>query len=184
MGESMKQINSILFFLIVLTVLTITGCGSLEKNLLVSINEKRIPEDTNEDQVNNLIHEYIHFEQENITVLEENFLSAKENFELDNNYHNRFRYILLLILPNQKFNDQARALRLLKNWPQEEQLPASMQSFRKFLIIRLEEEDRLKNHVRNLTYQLANEKMNVETLQKKIDDIKNMEKSLIRRNLQ
>lgn len=180
----MKQINSILFILIVLTILSITGCSSLGKNLPVSIHEKWIPENITEDQLNNLMHEYIYFEQENNTVLEKTFLSAKEKFELDNNYHNRFRYILLLTLPNQKFNDQALALDLLRNWPQEEQLPASLQSFRKFLIIRLEEEARLRNHVRNLTYQLANEKMNAETLQKKIEDIKNMEKSLIRRNLQ
>ncbi|MCP5244571.1 MAG: dihydrolipoamide acyltransferase [Burkholderiales bacterium] len=180
----MKQIKGILFLFTVLTVLSITGCGSLEKNLLVSINEDRILEDANDDQLNNLMHEYIHFEQENNTVLEQYYLSVKENFELDNNYHNRFKYILLLTLPNQKFNDHASALDLLKNWPHEEQMPASMQSFRKFLIIRLEEEARLKNHARHLTHQLANERMNAETLQKKIDDIKNMEKSLIRRNLQ
>ena len=154
------------------------------KKLPATVNEKAVRKDPQKNQFNKLIHEYIHFEQKDNAVLEKDFVSAKEKFELDNNSHNRFKYILLLTLPNQKFSDQTSALALLKKWPEDKQLPASMQRFRKILIMRLEEETRLRNQIRNLTYQLANEKMNAETLQKKIDDIKNMEKSLIRRNLQ
>ena len=179
----MEQKNGIAVVLIVIAVLSMAGCDSLEKKLPVSFHEKWLKVDTEEDQLGNMMYEFIDFAQKDNAMLEQAYLSAKEKFEMDSSYQNRFRYVLMLTLPNSKFSDQANALALLEDWSEEEQLPASWQSFRRILIMRLEEEARLRNQARNLMHQLTQEKMNAETLQKKIEDIKDMEKTLIRRNI-
>ncbi|SFL38863.1 hypothetical protein SAMN05216302_10754 [Nitrosomonas aestuarii] len=180
----MKHIyNIIIFIIIVIAILSITGCTTIEKKQAIIKPDELISRELFENQLSDLMHDYASLEKKNNTELEAIFNNVKEKFENDNNNINRIRYILLLTLPSQKFYDTNIALSLLKNWPETERQPSSFESFRNLLIMRLEEELRLKRMAKQLFHQLANEKLKSEMLQKKIEDIKDMEKSLIRRNM-
>ena len=180
----MQKISYTFLVFILLNPVIITGCNNFDKKQPIIIYKELPSNEVLEDQLNNLMLEYASIMKKETVELEKIYLHAKEKFEIDSSTHNRFRYILFLILSNQNFYDRDKALTLLTNWPESEQLTLSSESFRQILIMRLTEEIRLRNQVRDLSHQLANEKLNAEVLQKKIDDIKNMEKSLIRRNLQ
>jgi len=99
----------------------------------------------------------------------------------NNSDGNRIRYILLLSLPNADFRNISDALRLLIEWPQDEQQLTSMAIFRKLLTQLLTEQQHLTSTVRNFSEKLKAAEEDSEKLRKKVDDIKDMEKSLIRR---
>jgi hypothetical protein len=94
----------------------------------------------------------------------------------------RARYALLLSLPNTSFHDLTTALYLLDEWPQKTKLSAGSDGFRVLLILLLKEQLYLKIQMRNLSQKLKDEEAHSVSLQKQVDDIKDMEKSLLRRN--
>jgi len=180
----MKKIYNInLYIIISIAILSIIGCSTIEEKQVITKPDELIYREIFENQLNALMLDFASLEKKNNTELEAIFNNVKEKFENDKNNINRIRYILLLTLPDQKFYDADIALSLLKEWPETELLPPSLESFRNLLIMRLEEELRLKRIVKQLFHQLANEKLRSEMFQKKIEDIKDMEKSLIRRNI-
>ncbi|SER34479.1 hypothetical protein SAMN05421690_102033 [Nitrosomonas sp. Nm51] len=183
--KKMKKINKVLytiFFFIV--ILASTGCSNIEKQQIIINPDELVSREAFEDQLSNIMLDYASIiAQQNDKKIEFTFNNVKQNFERDDSHDNRIRYILLLILTKQKFYDLEKALSLLNDWPETRQLPVPLDSFRKILIMRLTEELRLRKLVNRLSHQLANEKLETEMLHKKINDIKDMEKSLIRRNM-
>lgn len=94
----------------------------------------------------------------------------------------RAKYALLLSLPNTSFHNPAIALYLFNEWPQKTKLSADSDSFRILLVLLLKEQQTLKSLERNLSQKLKDEEERSDALQKQVDDIKDMEKSLLRRN--
>jgi phage shock protein A len=84
-------------------------------------------------------------------------------------------------MPNTAYTDIKGALDLLKNWPQEALLSPNLISFRKLLIMLLTEQQTVRTRARNLSQQLKTSEEQVKTLQKRIDAIKNMERTPFRR---
>lgn len=178
-----KKYNILYIIVICLAVLSMTGCSNLN-NKQVAINpDELVFREKFEDSLSDLMLDYANIERKDAAELEAMFDHVRERFEKGGHLDNRLKYILLLTLSDQEFFDRDKALDLLKEWPETGQLPQSINSFRKILIMRLEEESRLKKSVNQLYQQLENEKVKSKMLQKKVDDIKDMEKSLIRRNL-
>lgn len=172
-----------IFFVICLAVLLIMSCSNINNRSAVLNPDELIFKEKFEDQLTSVMLDYASIEKKSAAEMAAIFDFAKEQFENGNGTDHRLRYSLLLTLPNQKFYDREKALTLLKEWPETERLPQTVNSFRKILLMRLEEEQHLKKSVNHLYHQLENEKMKYKMLQKKVDDIKDMEKSLIRRNL-
>ena len=94
----------------------------------------------------------------------------------------RAKYTLLLSLPNTDFHNPTIALHLLNEWPQKTKLSTNSENYRVFLALLLKEQQTLKGLVRNLSQKLKDEEARSEALQKQVDDIKDMEKSLLRQN--
>ncbi len=169
------MINTRLSFLLLLTTFFV-GCSNMPTN---SQNKAVF-----QDQLSTLMLDYASIENLQADELKTVFNSVKEKFLKEEKSDDRIRYILLLVLPEQEFYDRNAALSLLNEWPNIEQQPTSIIAFRSILIKRLAEEKRIHDIVNNLSRQLRHEKQQTDTLQKKINDIKDMEKKLIRRNIQ
>lgn len=167
--------NTKLSFILLLTA-SLVGCSNMPTN----------PQDKKvfQVQLSTLMLDYASTENMQADELKTLFNSVKEKFLNNKMDEDRIRYILLLALPEQEFYDSNAALSLLKEWPNIEQQPTSIIAFRSILIKRLAEEKRIHDIVNNLSRQLRHEKQQTDTLQKKINDIKDMEKKLIRRNIQ
>jgi len=106
---------------------------------------------------------------------------AKNYLADSSNAEGRLKYILFLSTPNTAYTNIQTALDLLKNWPQEALLSPNLASFRKLLIILLTEQQAAENRARNLRQQLRISEENTQTLQKRINAIKNMEITPLRR---
>ncbi|MCP5244376.1 MAG: hypothetical protein H6940_13290 [Burkholderiales bacterium] len=184
-GDTMKKTSyvSCTIFLLVVIILMLTGCSNIKKQRVVKNPDELVSREIFQDQLSNVLQDYADIEQQSDIELELTFNTVKQKFETNDNLDNRIRYILLLVLTEQKFSDLEKAYSLLNDWPENEYLSTPLNSFRDILIMRLEAELRLRKVVNQLSNQLANEKLKSEMLQKKINDIKDMEKSLIRRNM-
>lgn len=132
-------------------------------------------------QLDMLMKYYERLQDKTEAELIEEFNNVKMDFMHNNSDRNRIRYILLLSLPNKDFRNISDALHLLMEWPESEQQLTSMDSFRKLLTQLLTEQQHLNSTVKNFSEKLRAVEMHSERLQKKVDDIKDMEKSLIRR---
>jgi uncharacterized protein (UPF0335 family) len=132
-------------------------------------------------QLDLLMEYYERLQEKTEAELIEEFNTVKMNFMHNNSDGNRIRYILLLSLPNKDFRNISDALHLLMEWPENEQQLTSIGSFRKLLTQLLTEQQHLNSTVKNFSEKLKEVEMHSERLQKKVDDIKDMEKSLIRR---
>ncbi len=135
------------------------------------------------DQLSILMLDYANVAKMDSSELEAVYEAAQEKFLNEKKDEDRIRYILLLSLPNTSFHNRDAALTLLKEWHDIEQQHASFISFRNMLITRLEEEERINNRANRLSQQLTIEKQQTELLQNKVNGIKDMEKTLIRRNI-
>ncbi len=107
---------------------------------------------------------------------------AKQSFIHEKSDGNRIRYILLLLFPKTSFYDNDTALSLLEEWPQSKQQLSDLEGFKSLLFILLTEQQGMEKTIRNLSHQISLEKERASSLQKKVDDIKVMEKNLLRRN--
>lgn len=114
--------------------------------------------------------------------LSKEYSEVRDRFLDEQSDQDRAKYTLLLSLPNTSFHDLATALHLLNEWPQKTNLSADSDSFRVLLVLLLKEQQYLMIQKRNLSQKLKDEEARSESLQKQVDDIKDMEKRLLRRN--
>ena len=114
--------------------------------------------------------------------LSKEYSEVRKRFLDKRSNQDRARYTLLLSLPDTSFHNPAIALHLLNEWPQKTKLSADSDSFRVLLVLLLKEQQYLKIQMHNLSQKLKDEEVRSEALQKQVDDIKDMEKSLLRRN--
>ncbi len=135
-------------------------------------------------QLDKLMEYYELLQEKTEPELAQEFNTVKKNFMHNYSDGNRIRYILLLSLPNADFRNISDALRLLIEWPQDKQQLTSMTSFRKLLTQLLTEQQHLNSTVNKFSERLKVVESYSEKLQKRVDDIKDMEKSLIRRESQ
>lgn len=171
---------------ILLTINILSGCSAMQ----ASQSPNPVVSSTQQIQVVvpsqlDILMQYYEFLQEKTeSELAQEFNTVKMNFIHNNSDGNRIRYILLLSLPNTDFRNISDALSLLIEWPQNDQELTSMDIFRKLLTQLLTEQQHLTSTVKNFSEKLKAAEEHSEKLQKKVDDIKDMEKSLIRRESQ
>jgi cell division protein FtsX len=178
----MSYIYNRLHLLILLNILLLIGCSNMLTNT-TQYSDGPPPQTAVQAQLNALMLDYAHVENMNSSELGVLHETVKEKFLNEKKDEDRIRYILLLTLPNTKFYNREAALALLKEWHGIEQQPLSFISFRNMLIARLEEEERISGIANRLSQQLTIEKQQTELLQRKVNGIKDMEKTLIRRNI-
>ncbi len=95
---------------------------------------------------------------------------------------NQIKYILLLSFPNTTFHDVDRALKLLNEWPGSSEQSSNLNSFKNLLVMLFNEQQRMSDTIGNLFHKLKTERERAAALEKKVNDIKDMEKNLIRRD--
>lgn len=115
-------------------------------------------------------------------ALTQEYNDVKKQFSDNQNDEVRARYTLLLSLPNTSFHNTATALHLLNEWPKKSELSTDTTNFRNLLILLLNEQQALSSKIRNLSQKLDVETKRSRALQQQVEDIKDMEKSLFRRN--
>lgn len=171
-------------FCILLVINILSGCSAMyasQPPSADSVMSSAQPIQVVPSQLDLLMAYYERLQEKTEAELIEEFNTVKMNFMHNNSDGNRIRYILLLSLPNKSFRNISDALHLLMEWPESEQQLTSMDSFRKLLTQLLTEQQHLNSTVKNFSEKLKAVEMHSERLQKKVDDIKDMEKSLIRR---
>ncbi len=130
--------------------------------------------------IENLMRYYQMLQDKKPFELQWEYAYAKHHYRNDKNAENRFKYILLVILPNTHFRDTSLALNLLTNWPEDIPLSPNLTSFRKILTTSLKDLRSAKYNNQNLLQKLKASEERIKALQDKIDAIKSMERQLFR----
>ena len=130
--------------------------------------------------IENLMRYYQVVQDKKLFELQWEFAYAKHHYRNDKNAENRFKYILLVTLPNTNFRDTSLALNLLTNWPEDISLSPNLNSFRKILTTSLKERQSAKYNNQSLLQKLKTSEEKIKVLQDKIDAIKSMERQLFR----
>lgn len=178
--------SSKLFFVLIVSTL-LSACSHLLPNADQSSGESR-PEiatvvTPDPEPVDDLMHDYLLAEKMSAEQLLTVFEETKNKFLSENKSEDRIRYILLLVMPDKSFHNRDAALRLLKEWPQLEEQSPGIIGFRNFLMVRLEEENRVMGKLKRISQKMKIEEERSEMLQTKINEIRDMEKAFNRRNL-
>ena len=170
------------FVVLFISAVVLVGCAYFP------VNESQIPVISSSQlkpryQLTSLMAYHAQLQKKSQQELNKEYSELRERFlDKRNGSDDRAKYTLLLSLPNTGFHNPPAALHLLNEWPEKTNLSAGSESFRVFLEIQLKEQQNLRIQIRNLSQQLKDEEARSEALQKKVDDIKDMEKSLLRRN--
>lgn len=170
-------------FCILLAISILSGCAAMQAGQLKS--SVTSPDQSTQlivpSQLDMLMQYYEFLQEKTEEELAQEFNTVKANFMRSGSNGDRIRYILLLSLPNSDFRNISDALGLLIEWPQNTSQSTSMDSFRKLLTQLLTEQQHLNSTVNNFAQKLNAAEKYAEELQKQVEDIKDMEKSLIRR---
>ena len=164
--------------------LVLTGCTALIERQSPDILTEQTPqsEDPNDDNaIGELMRYHGFLLEKKVFQLAWEFNYAKNHFKDSLDARERLKYILFISMPNTAHTDIQAALTLLNNWPEEISLSPSLASFRKLLIALLTEQQTARTSMRNLLYKLKSTEEQAQTLQKRIDAIKSMERNPIRR---
>lgn len=172
------------FKLILALSLVLTGCTALIERQSPDIFTEQTPqcEELNDDNaIGELMRYHGFLLEKKVFQLAWEYNYAKNHFKDSLDAGERLKYILLISMPNTAHTDIQAALTLLNNWPEEISLSPSLASFRKLLLALLTEQQTARNSMRNLLYKLKSTEEQAQTLQKRIDAIKSMERNPIRR---
>ncbi len=125
-----------------------------------------------------LMLDYDVLSQQPAADLEKTYRTAAQAFSQTGSDASRVKLALLLALPDTSFHDTAAALNLLNNWPKPaDAAPAALRSFAHLLSVLLTQQQRSATSVNDLAQKLHESQKSVETLQSKINAIKDMEKN-------
>ncbi|MBX3638994.1 MAG: hypothetical protein KF888_00585 [Nitrosomonas sp.] len=176
--------NAIFNSILLVICVFIAGCTATNTHQPLVIYTEQSDQNNESDHVNSLdelmrYHDSL-LEKKNPHLTEE-YSYAVDNYKDSLSAEDRFKYILLISIPNTTHTDLRAALDLLNNWPQEVNLPPNLADFRKFLIRMLTERQTARSNTKILLQKLNASEAQTQTLQKRIDAIINMEKDLIRR---
>lgn len=133
-------------------------------------------------QLSELMQYYEFLQKKSEQELIKEYDDVRKRFLVNQSDQNRARYTLLNALPNTSFYNAANALHLLNEWPQKTKLSTDSNSFRMLLVLLLKEQQNLQIKVRGLSQALNVERGRSKALQEQVNAIKDMEKSLFRRN--
>ncbi len=145
-------------------------------------------------QVDNLLAYYAVVHVQSAAELDVEHEKAKQQLARYGTGPYRLRLALLLMLPNSRFHNEASAIALLSDVLKDSHAEsAALRNFASFLLIKLTEQQRAVDEqmqrVRNeqkrsddLAQKLKDEQKHSDDLQIKVDAIKSMEKSMMRRD--
>ncbi|SFP36416.1 hypothetical protein SAMN05216419_1001140 [Nitrosomonas cryotolerans] len=130
------------------------------------------------------IMEYYDFlHNQTLPELTREYGTVKQDVVNSKSDENQIKYILLLSFPNTAFHDVGRALKLLNEWPESSEQSSNLNSFKNLLVMLFNEQQRMSGTIGNLFHKLKTERQRATALEKKVNDIKDMEKNLIRRDV-
>ncbi len=175
----MTYVCRCLIVLFVVVVLASCAYFPTEQSQVPEVSPLQPPQRT---QLSSLMKYHRQLQKKTEQELSKEYSEVRKRFLYKRNDKNRARYTLLLSLPNTSFHNLTDALHLLNEWPQKTNLSADSDSFRVLLVLLLKEQQYLMIQKRNLSQKLKDEEARSESLQKQVDDIKDMEKRLLRRN--
>lgn len=105
--------------------------------------------------------------------------AVKDAFDRRHDDFTRVQYALLLALPNTRFRDEGRALKLLEGWQRED--GSGLRRFGFFLASQLAEQKRLEDSADALRAKLKDEQRRTEEAEAKLNALKSIERSMQRR---
>lgn len=167
--------------IVLFVVIVLAGCAyfPVEQSQISEISLSQLQQ---RNQLSRLMKYHGQLQKKTEQELGKEYSEARKRFLNKRSDQDRAEYTLLLSLSNTSFHNLETALHLLNEWPQKTKLSADSESFRILLVLLLKEQQYLKIQMRNLSQELKVEEVRSEALQKQVDDIKDMEKSLLRRN--
>lgn len=162
-------------------VIVLVGCAYLpvDQSQIPTMSSSQLNQ---RNQLSRLMKYHGQLQKKTQQELSKEYSVVRKQFLDKRSDEDRAKYTLLLSLPNTSFHNPAIALHLLNEWPKKTKLSANSDSFRVLLVLLLKEQQTLKSLERNLSQKLKDEEARSDALQKQVDDIKDMEKSLLRRN--
>ncbi len=169
------------FVLLFAGVFVLVGCAYFPENKS-QITVISPPQTKSRSQLDRLMEYHEQLQKKSQQELTKEYSEVRKRFLEKRNDQDRAKYTLLLSLPNTSFYNLDTALHLLNEWPKKTNLSDETDSFRNLLVLLLKDQQSLRVQLHNASQKLKDEEVRSEALQKQVDDIKDMEKSLLRRN--
>ena len=163
------------------SVFVLVGCAYFPENKS-QITAISPPQSKSRSQLDRLMEYHEQLQKKSQQELSKEYSEVRKRFLEKRNDQDRAKYTLLLSLPNTSFYKLDTALHLLNEWPKKTNLSDETDSFRNLLVLLLKDQQSLRVQLHNASQKLKDEEVRSEALQKQVDDIKDMEKSLLRRN--
>lgn len=104
---------------------------------------------------------------------------VRQAFDHHHDDFTRIQYALLLSLPKAPFRDESRALKLLEGWQRDD--ATGLRRFGAFLTSQLAEQKRLDDSADTLRAKLKEEQHRAEEAETKLNALKSIERSMLRR---
>lgn len=130
-----------------------------------------------------ILQNYEYVRKKPVTELVKELDKAKKNLSLAKSDTARVELALILVLPNTPFRDIGAAITLLNEPTKDVKSSPSMGSFKHLLSTQLSEQQRIHGNINELSQKLKEEQKHSEVLKNQIDNIKNMERNLILRDM-
>ncbi|MGG7055549.1 hypothetical protein [Nitrosomonas sp. ANs5] len=176
------MIKNYLLLLLGLTFfILLTGCMHTPPKALAE-SEILAKQQVSQDDLNELMHYYHLLRQKSALELAWEYNYANNHYKNSAEMQERYKFLMLLLLPNTQFRNVQSALDMLENLPEMIEPSSNLAAFRDILLALLKEQQSATDRQQQLAAKLRATEIQVKALQEKIDVIKDLEKNLMRRN--
>ena len=160
------------------------GCAQISNQLNAqSANEPEKIEIFQEpDDLIELMHYYNSLQTKSSIELAEEYQYANSHYHDSIDIQQRLKLVILLLLPDTKFQSTRTALTLIENLPDQDKIAPAAIGFRDMLLLLLKQHQADNVKIQDLSTKLRMARTEVKALQDKIDAIKNIEKNLMRKS--
>lgn len=174
--------NYLLLLLLGLTFfILLTGCVHTQPKTLTE-SETLANQQVPQDDLNELMRYYHLLQQKSALELAWEYNYAHSHYKNSTEIQERYKFLMLLLLPNSQFGNTQSALDMLENPPEMIEPSSNLAAFRDILLALLKEQQSATDQQQHLAAKLRAAEIQVKALQEKINVIKDIEKNLMRRN--
>lgn len=135
-----------------------------------------------QDHLNDLMHYYSSLLNKSVLELAWEYNYANNHYRESTDAQERLKFMILLLLPDTRFQNLQAALDILENPPQTVEFLPTLAAFKNLLVLLLKKQQSASSQAEQLSAKLRATETQVKILQDRIDAIKNIEKNLLRRN--
>ena len=178
------MIDPFKFMFLMLSCVILTGCTAMQDHQApVIFTEQSLEQDEflPNDNLDDLMRYHHILLEKNAFQLSWEYNYAKHHYKNNTDAISRLKYILLISLPNTAFTDIPVYIELVNSWNEDVIWTYILNNLKKFLTTWLSEQQVAKSNAKNFLQKLKASEEHTQTLQNRIDAIKNMEKNPIRR---